>query len=436
MFNYIIILISFVFLMLYQFKLSKDEKIILPNILTFYWFFFISLGVLLFCSEYKFNWYGLYWIILLCFVFFNGYILLCKILKKYNNNKSNEIHRVLKPYTKKIIIACILTCMCFKIVGSLFFLLYNDMNPFMLLNPSTFTETFDRLTNMRYLLEDSNIPVIYSFGNLSGYFGVIIFGYYYSYLNHKNIIWTTIIASVLSGVITSAGKAAVIFAIILFLSGRITSIIEQKKNLSYLKEVLNIKVCLYSMVGIFLFFCAFIAMRSKSFNSIFDTLKIYGFGQVPAFDYYFDHLVPNTLSMGKYTFHGLWSILGFHDSTLTQGIYHPIEIGEGNITNVFSAFRSIIDDFGLFGSIIFMAISGAVIAFFQNMINNKFFNPISVGIISFSLAFIFESFVISLGNFLSINFAYFLLVVFVLLINEINERESCKKFVNKLKWIK
>lgn len=82
-------------------------------------------------------------------------------------------------------------------------------------------------------------------------------------------------------------------------------------------------------------------------------------GYLSAFGVWFDGITARNLLIGEFwggrTFAGLYDILGFKEKT--GGIYQPVLIGEGRMTNVFTGYRGLIEDFGLIASFVFISLS-------------------------------------------------------------------------------
>lgn len=87
---------------------------------------------------------------------------------------------------------------------------------------------------------------------------------------------------------------------------------------------------------------------------IFAQLRAYLFGGVSAFSYYVDYwMVDSRLSLGRYTFSSLFQALGlFAQAPGVYDEYAPIST-MGETTNLYTAFRSLIDDFKIPGCILF-----------------------------------------------------------------------------------
>jgi oligosaccharide repeat unit polymerase len=90
-------------------------------------------------------------------------------------------------------------------------------------------------------------------------------------------------------------------------------------------------------------------------------IRDYGFGGVSAFAYFIDHSVEwSSFTGGRYSFASLFSALGFAEQV--PGVYTeyvPIA-PDGDTVNIFTAYRSFIDDFTIVGAAAFYVASGVV----------------------------------------------------------------------------
>jgi oligosaccharide repeat unit polymerase len=90
-------------------------------------------------------------------------------------------------------------------------------------------------------------------------------------------------------------------------------------------------------------------------------IRSYGFGGVSAFAYFIDHSVDwLSFSGGRYSFASLFDVLGIAEQA--PGVYTeyvPIS-PDGDTVNIFTAYRSFIDDFTIVGAAAFYLLSGVI----------------------------------------------------------------------------
>ncbi len=211
-------------------------------------------------------------------------------------------------------------------------------------------------------------------------------------------------------------KAGFIASVFLWLTGKIVAMYSTDKQLPRF----NTKVILISTLIILVFLgLLFFSMllRTNEINS--DTISFisyrfvnYGFGHLVAFD---DWILTGWNSYYPFelkTFYGISNYLGL--ASREQGVFTEFfSYGNGNVsgemvTNVYTAFRFLIEDFGFFGSFIFFGLFGLFSGFsFLKIKNNP--NTIAWKVIhSAFLFFIFYSFATSVWAYTSY------IVVFIL----------------------
>jgi oligosaccharide repeat unit polymerase len=90
-------------------------------------------------------------------------------------------------------------------------------------------------------------------------------------------------------------------------------------------------------------------------------LRIWFFGTVCGFSWWVDHEVGfgwmEPLRYGEITFRGIYAMLGKVETAEIQ--YEQMEIGSGQYSNLFSAFRGMIEDFGPYGTALMLIVFGA-----------------------------------------------------------------------------
>lgn len=172
---------------------------------------------------------------------------------------------------------------------------------------------------------------------------------------------------------------------------------------------------------------SFIARVGFDFDVLRYYLASYSSGHLYAFsDWFSDRYFGATdfgsydqpiLESGFYTFMGLFQALG-DTRSMPIGIYDEFfEVPELLTTNIYTAFRGLISDFGLFGSLVFGAFSGLCsnIAFYYLLSSKN--SPFSCAIFIFSIGLIYQSYIISSLIWISIP-ASFALTYVILTVNK------------------
>lgn len=186
------------------------------------------------------------------------------------------------------------------------------------------------------------------------------------------------------------------------------------------------KIVKIALVGIFLFFVAFILagmQRSSTLGEhVFDTIAAYAGGSIPSLDYYFNEYnsSPNEY-FGQHTLFGIYDFVRIFDKSIPK-FYKPYDFVYFNSFggNVYSIIRRYHQDFGFFGLYFMMFFLGVFYSLFFLCVNNSrknsklllytmFFFPI----VEMSIEERFFMNVISWG---SINITIFLIIIFRLFV--------------------
>lgn len=141
---------------------------------------------------------------------------------------------------------------------------------------------------------------------------------------------------------------------------------------------------------------------------------------VPAFDNWLtQHDESINYYWGTKTFYGVSSFLGIEERK--QGIFEDFYIYKGRnldiSTNIYTLFRSLIEDFGIFGSLCFLSFCSYI--FTKRMILKNLNTEFSLAVMSSLLMLIFYSFVTSIYSYTSYILAF---VFFYLILKLINKR--------------
>lgn len=179
--------------------------------------------------------------------------------------------------------------------------------------------------------------------------------------NKKDLLlcFATFIPMAISVLMTN-GKLGIIVSVALFAIGFILSYItKNKKTLPINKKfIMIIVVGAIGFVGVMFF--VMMARTGKldfeDFDVIIDKFGVYAFGHMEAFDVWFTNVFLNTehqYLLGESTFSSIFSL--FFGTERIQGVYESID---GAISNVFTAYRGVIEDFGLLGGGLFVFLIG------------------------------------------------------------------------------
>lgn len=151
-----------------------------------------------------------------------------------------------------------------------------------------------------------------------------------------------------------AARAGLLLQMALFISTyMITKYITL--NESYFR--ISIKKVIEFFILIFFVFGFFILVQIlRGGNEDYDIINItshvltWFIGYIPSFDVWVSQYYDFNIGFGKYTFAGIFDAIGMNDRL--GGVYGSVMIGDGRESNIFTAFRGLIEDFTLPGTCI------------------------------------------------------------------------------------
>lgn len=194
------------------------------------------------------------------------------------------------------------------------------------------------------------------------YLSALCGGYAYSFAVDKKQKIVTVIAimPIVFEMLFTSGKSGFIASVILWLSGWFVSSLRLKGSLPKVKA----KSLVLGAIGFFAFLGVLyfvMLLRTGDFSNemrsiIFDKFWIYAFGHMVEFDGWFaEHGAFSDYNMGINTYMMIFKTMGLVERV--QGVYDIYVSGYGN---VFTAFRGVLTDFGLFGGLIYCLIRGFI----------------------------------------------------------------------------
>lgn len=351
----VIYLIAFIVIILGR---CVSKSILHPiRMYTLFWVFLIVVPISWWDIEYKWNGTGLIWILASLVATEIGAIFVQAGLGSMKKDISNRT----KIYTTDrnwIFLYIVLGFSFLSVVMMLF------VNGFHLTDIQSFESLLSvssEMTRRRYITgeQTSTIQKIVSiFGPVS----VLAGGYAYNYASdrkNKVICCLTFVPVIMSVLLTTA-KSGMISSIILFMAGWAVSKIKISGTLPIVSFKNLVKlIVVFLVILTFLYFAMLLRVGDFSEHIrkiILDKFFVYGFGEIVQFDGWFAGGDDFYLyQMATNTYMTVPRLLGLVERM--QGVYYTYVDGYGN---VFTAFRGIIADFGVFGGIIYLALRGAV----------------------------------------------------------------------------
>ena len=266
---------------------------------------------------------------------------------------------------------------------------------------------------VRGALEEMSIPIYIRAILMLGYSCVILSVVYFIICQKiKWFLFLPFISLLLMGV-AQAGRAGFMMILVQIFIGSYFKIIyknavnfkiDKSKIVSFPEKKLLIN-SLKLLVVVAVIFIGGDMLRNQNFdlqggagNAGLDMFRSYLFGGIGAFSTYienYDFLSYHTYGYGRFSFSSLYDLLGIHKNQL--GIYtdylRTSSKDSFEVSNVFTAFRQYIDDFGVLGTIFFLLTFGFISGrIFQSAVKGNMGSiSICVGIYSI----LFHSFLLS-----------------------------------------
>lgn len=396
---------SYILLRLY----CNKNKLDIALLFYIYWFFFLSIGVIGYQKIYPISNKCIMWIIFVCILFDLGYY----IGKKCRLGKRKIYKISFSPYCEKNITIKLFSflrfCFASVVIYKLVFTFLSG-NIVSLFSPKALLETFSNYRDIKYGIEESNVSI----GGIGRLFDFLYFpaiyllGYRYKLFlkEQKKILTVLFLISVFLSTITDGAKSTVIFSLVLFFAGFIVD--SMYKGGIAIKKV-NYKL-IFVIVAVFLVSMQILMGKSKS------DFFTYGFGEIPAFNSFFN-TYDGKLTYGKQTFYGIVRLLSpgtmFSGNETNYSLPSNINI----LTNIYTAFRCSITDFGVIGGGLFYFFMGGISGLCISNIKKEL---ISFSILGWILGYIMLSFLISIGYYFTISISFILAAVYLFMIKKTN----------------
>ena len=208
--------------------------------------------------------------------------------------------------------------------------------------------------------------------------------------------------------VTTSGKLGFIITVFMFAIGMIAYRLKNPETVTLLSYWRIIrKYGIYGVGALFMLFMSLL-FRFGQINSFYinETKRKfvnYAFGSVAAFNIWFNSRENESLGYGSHTFTGILNTFGIVKRE--RGVYTEFATSSFWNSNIYTAFRGIILDYGFWGSIIFMFIMGIIAGHSYNtFVEKKTYGTLTM--LSFNYLFV----LFSIFNF---PFVYLNLTVFI-----------------------
>lgn len=391
-------------------KILKERFIDPAFIFTVYWMTMISIGVL--TIDFEYSYLGLVYLIFLCFIALLISNVVNGVIKSVIPNKAISIFLVNRS---RIIL---LSVIILGNLGTIINVHINGNSISSLFSLSSLFEINNEMAVNRY----SGIQKTNAFMQILmifEYLAPIIGGYHFACVKSKvdNLIVFLSFTPVLFSLFVQNTKIGIISGIFLFISSFIVASIYNGKKvhirLSTIMKWISTGVVIFCM----LIFSMILRVGNLTHTTLFNALNkfiIYAFGHIPAFDYWFSNQGYYSYGFGKNTFVGIFNVLGL--ATREQGVYTDyIYIGRF-YSNIYTAFRGLIMDFGVLGSILAFILLIAIGTISFSMLLKKKGLYINSFLLFNVYFFVFFSFAVSSWTYISYIAAFLFFIIYLMMV--------------------
>lgn len=375
------------------------------------WLSFIFLALL--TIQFKYNYAGISYIVILCVI---GFLVNVYIGSLFNEscarNDYSEFHTAKSSWI-------LISTIC---LGMLVPILNMQLNGFSInnfLNFDSFLEMNNQMAVNRYNgIHKTNTML--QLLMIFEYFSPIAGGYHFASSKDKRNKFFGIMGFLpaLSNMLVQNTKSELLSSIFLFVSAMIVANIYLNKKIhvkirDVFKSIMVVVIIFIGLILTMLFRLG--SITPQNVQVILNKFLVYAFGHVPAFDDWFGKYQGiSDYGFGTNTFIGFFNFIGV--SERVQGVYSEYILVEGFSANVYTAFRGMIEDFGITGSVGFFMILMTVVAFSYHSLVRRTNIYLSSFILLNGYFFIFYSFIISSWSYISYIFALFLFLPYLMVV--------------------
>ncbi|MBE0067691.1 O-antigen polymerase [Thermoanaerobacterium thermosaccharolyticum] len=400
------------------------EKILIKNwinpayIMIAYWSIFIVSAIIAFGTDFNWNYLGLIWIIFAIIIFLFGQIIGSSFAKNKILYKASavETNKILSNASSQFIFICIII----GLLKVLIEVVANGFSVHMFFHINSLINMNTYMAQQRYY-GGISYSIIMQIMLIFVYAAPLCGGYSFVYAEKKSsrlLSFATFIP-IIGELLLTNGKAGMIGSAFLWFSGYFVAYVEKYKKSPRICMKILVKVV---VVIVFLFSLLYFSMLLRIGNFSIQTrdlvtkkFLVYALGSIPAFDEWFSNYFYNynpSYSLGTYTFIGLFNLLGI--SLRKQGVFSDIVVILNGYTNVFTAFRGIILDYGMIGGLIFVMLFGIIAGYsFRIILKRSRSTVIHRVLLSSIYFFIMQSVLGSAWAYLSYILAFFVFSIYL-----------------------
>lgn len=385
-----------------------------PILMSAIWMMFIAASLILF-RDYPWHYLGLIWICIACTAYTTGYVLMKQYLrnKKYPRKEEKTPERHLTATGKRRAKAILMIVLVLAFTYVFLRLQTYGVSIVDISNVEDLAETNNAIAVARYTNGSSSSIILQAFLPFV-YLAPLLGGFLISYLRaskEKLLCFVSLLPIILMFSFTNE-KAAALQGVVLVVSGFIVGYLNKYGRFPTLKPK-HIAVIVAGGVLLLSTLLASMMLRIGSVDP--ETLNIalqklansYALSHMPAFDSIFPSLMQSKeLTGGVYTFYGIADTLGIVERQ--QGVYQDFFTYNDITTNIYTAFRGLILDFGVLGALVVSFITGALTALGVRSLTSRGHSSIAIGFLAGVYTFIFFSFIVSFMSYMSLILTFIL----------------------------
>ncbi|MFD0994124.1 O-antigen polymerase [Tenacibaculum geojense] len=408
-------MINFLILIIYSFIIyslfKKRNKYTVGFIFSLFWFGNIVFSNFFF-SGYKLS-TELYLLLLVSSIFvFLGEFLASNSSKLLQTNHTNEhfFYKYNNQRAKKIFFTIFLFAFLYPISN----LINNGISLSVLLSFQGLLSTNNELAMARYSGETST-SLLGQFFLVFVYLLPLFSGVYFFLARKKKFLFLALIPSLIV-LLTQNTKLVFIACVMLLVSSFLITSMVYEKSLPKFKKKVYLRAIAFSFLFYVLLIFSFVA-RLGSFSE--ETVRIANdkvsnyVAHVPALDLWLlenNKVVNREYDYGVNTFFGFFNAFGIVKREV--GIFTDFHYFESNgrvyVTNIYTIYRYLIQDFGILGSILFLFCLGFVFGKVNSL--STYFPNLALSVLSALLFFVLNSYLSSIFAYMSFILSFSLLL--------------------------
>ncbi|WP_214805568.1 MULTISPECIES: O-antigen polymerase [unclassified Exiguobacterium] len=386
------------------------------NLICSLWTIMVSISLIIFYN-FNFSYLGILYIEFMIIFLFVGELLFFATVK--NNSYQEKRTYFNENLAFKLMLIVIILSMIFPIKN----IYEQNISLSSLFNFNNLLEINNLMATERYAGQSNNGSLLNSILLISVYLAPLIGGYNLNFTIKKSQIIFCILTFLpsISIMLTQNAKAGVISSTFLFISAYLVgNLVKKKSGFSWKKTLKNFFGIIISLCIIISLLFTAMLLRVGKFD-IF-TIKLlsnkfltYAFGHIPAFDEWISHYkFTDISSIGVKTFYGIFDFLGIVERQ--PGLYKEV-VFTGPIfsTNVYTWMRPLIEDFGIFFSLLIFIGIGILIAKYTFKIQNNNEDKLSSVLLT-AILFFLTYFVTSAWSYMSFIASFVFFCVYLILI--------------------